>query len=99
MNIHPLKSKLFLFFMSTLTATRGVCIIRVPMTMLSPHLVLLDSTIDAADEGVGGIKTNRPRQQPEPNSHDKRVSKVEHRGDQVHNLELRGWSEGGVLPH
>ena len=58
------------------------------MTMLSPYLVLLDSTIDTADEGVGGIETNRPCQQPEPNSHDERVAKVEHCGDQVHNLKL-----------
>lgn len=78
------------FFLSTLTATRGVCIICVPTTMLSPHLVLLDSTVDTADEGVGGIETNRPCQQPEPNSHDECVSKVEHCGDQVHNLELQG---------
>lgn len=56
------------------------------MIMLSPRLVLLDSTIDAADEGVGGIETNCPCQQPEPNSHDKCVAKVEHCGDQVHNL-------------
>lgn len=78
MNIHPLKSKLFV---NPNCNKRCVCIICVPMTMLLPHLVLLDSTIDATDEGVGGIETNCPCQQPEPNSHDKCVAKVEHCGD------------------
>ena len=51
-------------------------------------LVLLDSTVDTTDEGIGGVKPNCSRQQPETKHHDKRVPEVEHSGHKMHNLKL-----------
>lgn len=50
--------------------------------------VLLDSTIDTANEDIGGIKSNGSCQEPEASDHDKCVAKVEQSGYKIHNVEL-----------
>ena len=50
--------------------------------------VLLDRSIDTADEHIGGVEPNGPSEKPEPNDHDESVAKIQQGGNEIHNVEL-----------
>ena len=48
----------------------------------------LDSRVDLADEGVGGVESNRAGHQPESEDHQSGVAEVEQRRNELRDLEL-----------